>query len=666
MQEFLAAERLRETRRRKQLGLPQRVPNKIPSVKKKKRGKSLPQVHVEAVHLQPPNTHLEGSDTFALTATGAEEWAYDDILEAQNTGGGTRSQSSAGAYASQRLGSSASSTPIYSNLQSRASTALGLHGTDCGRVQSPESSTTGRKVDLLLAVDVCDAGTQVRPIELEEKPVDRVLRRYAFSLEWDHGTLGPGLLNSTTDAAPKPVGQQGELGNSDDSTLPETDLAAIGTDPDRANLNVPCCSTQDSASAVLAQTQIASMLAKALAETHKDEESSTDESGQGNVSQQLKSQSAAPDPGGQRNTEAPSLKAVPENATSGAASQKKLANTRRASQSTIPSRVPKTKSDASSLGIPVTIANEAENSHQSIAIPCTNSSLTNAESEFDSELSMSSLCSSGVKRSKNPSARARNTPTPAVGMRFYEVKLTERETDPPIDYSVDFRRYSYTDFKIPERGEGSSTVDPELVADWLDRAVPRNQDDAHPLFVLCKDLLRKFHLKEIRYAVRKEQDMLTEIHQLHEELVSDKRRTDALQLQQNQAEARAAQEAQLVQQQMENMRNEMNALGAELESYKELEVEIDHMRQQMPPELMEMQASTKQEADDLRSKLHKHHLLAKLRQLIGAKDLEREKEASAIRNELAMQVSTLGAIRGQLEDERRRANEAEEALTRLR
>lgn len=44
---------------------------------------------------------------------------------------------------------------------------------------------------------------------------------------------------------------------------------------------------------------------------------------------------------------------------------------------------------------------------------------------------------------------------------------------------------------------------------------PRNQDDAYPLFLLCKDLLRKFHLNQIRYAVREEEKYKAKVRCLH-------------------------------------------------------------------------------------------------------------------------------------------------------
>jgi hypothetical protein len=40
------------------------------------------------------------------------------------------------------------------------------------------------------------------------------------------------------------------------------------------------------------------------------------------------------------------------------------------------------------------------------------------------------------------------------------------------------------------------------MSEWLRRIVPRNQDDAYPLFLICKDVLKKFHLRELRYIAK--------------------------------------------------------------------------------------------------------------------------------------------------------------------
>ena len=79
--------------------------------------------------------------------------------------------------------------------------------------------------------------------------------------------------------------------------------------------------------------------------------------------------------------------------------------------------------------------------------------------------------------------------------------MTKDEINPVCDYTVDYRRFSYADFQVAD-AVGGSTILPEMLANWIDKAVPRNQDDVYPLFVLCKDLLKKFCLRETRYTFK--------------------------------------------------------------------------------------------------------------------------------------------------------------------
>ena len=79
--------------------------------------------------------------------------------------------------------------------------------------------------------------------------------------------------------------------------------------------------------------------------------------------------------------------------------------------------------------------------------------------------------------------------------------MNKDEVNPTYDYTVDYRRFSYVDFQVAG-AVGSSTILPEMVATWIDKAVPRNQDDVYPLFVLCRDLLKKFCLRETRYSFK--------------------------------------------------------------------------------------------------------------------------------------------------------------------
>ena len=144
----------------------------------------------------------------------------------------------------------------------------------------------------------------------------------------------------------------------------------------------------------------------------------------------------------------------------------------------------------------------------------------------------------------------------------------EKEVVPTVDYTRDYRRFSYADFKIPETGEGKSTVDPELVADWLDRAVPRNQDDAYPLFILCKDLLRKFHQKEVRYAVQKEQDMMDEIQMMKDALQGNQEILLSQKRLQEEENARLKTQLAVAEQKRLSTQEDLDILRAEHEKYK--------------------------------------------------------------------------------------------------
>ena len=150
----------------------------------------------------------------------------------------------------------------------------------------------------------------------------------------------------------------------------------------------------------------------------------------------------------------------------------------------------------------------------------------------------------------------------------------EKEVVPTVDYTRDYRRFSYADFKIPETGEGKSTVDPELVADWLDRAVPRNQDDAYPLFILCKDLLRKFHQKEVRYAVQKEQDMMDEIQMMKDALQGNQEILLSQKRLQEEENARLKTQLAVAEQKRLSTQEDLDILRAEHEKYKNINFSI--------------------------------------------------------------------------------------------
>lgn len=117
-------------------------------------------------------------------------------------------------------------------------------------------------------------------------------------------------------------------------------------------------------------------------------------------------------------------------------------------------------------------------------------------------------------RSQSPSGGGA---TPDLGIGFYEVKIAARDAVAPVDYTHDYRRFSYTDMKIEPNGhtpEGASTIDPKAMTEWLLRVFPRNQDDAYPMFLLCKDVLRKYHLKEYRYVITNEETYIKRVKTL--------------------------------------------------------------------------------------------------------------------------------------------------------
>eukprot|EP00960_Hanusia_phi_P071868 767653-Hanusia_phi.AAC.1 len=123
--------------------------------------------------------------------------------------------------------------------------------------------------------------------------------------------------------------------------------------------------------------------------------------------------------------------------------------------------------------------------------------------------------------------RAGSRESSKTKMYFYEVMLKEDRTFPNVDYSTDFRRFSYTDFKVPD-DVGRSNISPEAIAEWISLAHPRNQDDVYPLLVLCKDLVRKYHQREVFYTVNKEVAMREQIDSLTQKLQHSNQRIDAL------------------------------------------------------------------------------------------------------------------------------------------
>ena len=225
---------------------------------------------------------------------------------------------------------------------------------------------------------------------------------------------------------------------------------------------------------------------------------------------------------------------------------------------------------------------------------------------------------------------------PMDGLHFYEVKLMEKEIVPTVDYTRDYRRFSYTDFKIPVTGEGKSTIDPELVADWLDRAVPRNQDDAYPLFILCKDLLRKFHQKEVRYAVQKEQDMMDEIQMMKDALQGNQEILLSQKRLQEEENARLKTQLAVAEQTRLSTQEDLDMLRAEHEKYKKLEKEIDRLNaimSELAPELSHLRQENT-------------NLMEKLGGLMSAKDFEKQQALEKLEQKLESLHSELELHKG--------------------
>ena len=626
-----------------------------------------------------PNQQIAGNDRGSANA----------LLDLPTASGGTFALTSTHQHESDplvsdmaRSQSTLSAHEVCSPGQPRASTALGMQHTEHRRLGA---QATGQ-VDILVPVELCDVGTQCRPMELEEAPIDRILRRYAFSLEWDYGSLGPGLLNSSNDLVPKQIQNTGEEDVQEDELSHAAADADSAKAPHKAWLGREGVSTEQGKKASVLDAvgeAHASMVevknyqhGDALASDILDAESARQKTPYAvpHGEEDLKlHQEHHGEPKVQNDRSASSLEVKTRKSdhrphTSQARPPRVLGSKRCAS----PARAARPGTAIEGEGSRLSLAEKSEDAIaqqlrgrgrkkktnlSSSAGAAGDSYLASKENSVHHVLSSSTLFSTVTGRSKSPSARARNTLTPAVGMRFYEVKLTEKETDPPVDYSVDYRRYSYTDFKIPERGEGKSTVDPELIADWIDRAVPRNQDDTHPLFVLCKDLLRKFHQKEIRYAVRKEEDMLAEILKLNEALGMGFQESEALKREMQEAVDRAKAELEAMCKEMEARRAEMQALQMELERYKALEREMIALREQFHPGLLDELAHLRTD---------NQNLVEKLRELMSAKDLERTKEVDNIGKELEAKSDAILQLQGELEVERSRANEAEATVVTLR
>jgi hypothetical protein len=429
-----------------------------------------------------------------------------------------------------------------------------------------------RAVDVRVDIQRRDMSTQCRPMELEENPLDSILRRYSFSLEWDHGTLAPGFLSTGGQVAAKDG--KHNLMSGDEMTCDSTAQAAKGQSSRIQVDDAPNTSAEE----------LRNLADPRQSQVHK-------------VALYEGSQASGHQP--PEEIERPKTNAGQRVSTSMSGAEQQSCEVVRSE------RRPSTAAAGSSGRPPLHARSKSPICH----------TVQNARSK-------SPVYYPGNTRSKSPISRAMHTHTPPIDMKFYEVKMTEKEVGMPFDYTADYRRYSYTDFKIPKHYEGKSTIEPDLISDWIDRAVPRNQDDVHPLFVLCKDLLRKFHLKEIRYAVRKEQDLLASILQLRDQLQGNMDREYSWKQEQEKARLKLENERNSLQQQIKEMQSEIESLRAELQKYARLQEEMN--------DLIACQAA-------------EHEELLRLRQLMAEKDSVASIEAEKFRKEIEALKADLDA-----------------------
>lgn len=180
-EEFLLAEKLRAQlwQQRQPAGPAGPAPRKGKGVSKKKKTRAGSSAKGQHRGEQP------AVSTFALTAVGVESAPEDaDLLQ---DFAHVRSQSSMATHAA----------PMVSPREEkpRAASSIGIHACETPSNFVPVTAEFALSNSAKVAMH--SVGTQCRPRELEQDPMDRILRRYAFSLEWDHSSLGPGLLSST-------------------------------------------------------------------------------------------------------------------------------------------------------------------------------------------------------------------------------------------------------------------------------------------------------------------------------------------------------------------------------------------------------------------------------------------------------------------------------------
>jgi hypothetical protein len=106
-------------------------------------------------------------------------------------------------------------------------------------------------------------------------------------------------------------------------------------------------------------------------------------------------------------------------------------------------------------------------------------------------------------------------------MSHFDVKIQTSET------KLDHLRMYYCDFLTPSRKleppiltEDQRTLEVESMCEWLLRASPRNRFEAYPLWIITKDMLRRFVSRDITLLDRNAQAQQAQIRQLSETLAA--------------------------------------------------------------------------------------------------------------------------------------------------
>ncbi|EKX41865.1 hypothetical protein GUITHDRAFT_141620 [Guillardia theta CCMP2712] len=235
-------------------------------------------------------------------------------------------------------------------------------------------------------------------------------------------------------------------------------------------------------------------------------------------------------------------------------------------------------------------------------------------------------------------------------MYFYEVLMTEDRTFPRVDYSTDYRRFSYTDFKVPE-DVGRSNISPEAIAEWILEAQPRNQDDVYPLLVLCKDLVRKYHLREVYYTIKKESSMREEVEELTRKLQSSSQKIDLL--------------CQEIRDQDASYSQRVSELTAEIGSLRIKVEEAESIRQR----LEEAEAALREERENLKrveeSSSSSSNMYEMQVRSLAKKEKQLEEENSSLTKELRSARENYMTLDQQLLQERKLSEELREQVKQM-